>query len=104
MVDKSIYKIDWDNEAISQLKEILIYLDKKSINAARIVKYAILEQLELLKTNPGLAQVDRLKSKSNLNFHAFVVYSYRVTYQIINDNNLIRILRIRHTSKEPLNY
>ena len=44
MVDKSNYKIVWDNEAISQLKEILIYLDKKSINAARIIKYAILDQ------------------------------------------------------------
>ncbi|MHA8091849.1 type II toxin-antitoxin system RelE/ParE family toxin [Aquirufa regiilacus] len=39
-----------------------------------------------------------------MNFHVFVVFSYRLTYQIVEEQNLIRIVRIRHTSKEPLYY
>lgn len=64
----------------------------------------MLDRVELLKSNPRLAEADKLKSHPNTNFHAFVVFSYRLTYQIVEKEKLIRILRIRHTSKEPLNY
>jgi hypothetical protein len=51
-----------------------------------------------------LCAVDKLKEPLNKNFRAFVVYSYRVTYQINMEAKEIRILRIRHTSREPLGY
>lgn len=98
------YKIIWDRGALEEFRSILFYLQNQSSNASRIVKLTLFDRLELLKINPSLAEVDRLKNEPNLNFHAFVFFSYRVTYQIIEDKNLIRILRVRHTSKEPLYY
>ena len=98
------YTVIWERKALEEFKTILTYLHNQSLNASRIVKLKMLDRVELLKSNPRLAIVDKLKSDPNANFHAFVVFSYRLTYQIIEEEKLIRILRIRHTSKEPLNY
>jgi len=48
--------------------------------------------------------LDKLKESPNKDFRAFVVYSYRLTYQIKIDAKEIRVLRVRHTSREPLGY
>lgn len=98
------YTVIWERKALEEFKTILTYLHNQSLNASRIVKLKMLDRVELLKSNPRLAEADKLKSHPNSNFHAFVVFSYRLTYQIIEQEKLIRILRIRHTSKEPLNY
>ena len=98
------YTVIWERKALEEFKTILTYLHNQSLNASRIVKLKMLDRVELLKSNPRLAEVDKLKSHPNLNFHAFVVFSYRLTYQIMEEEKLIRVLRIRHTSKEPLNY
>ncbi|MBK6987032.1 MAG: type II toxin-antitoxin system RelE/ParE family toxin [Bacteroidetes bacterium] len=45
-----------------------------------------------------------MKESPNEDFRAFVVFSYRVTYQIKSDKKEIRVLRIRHTSREPFGY
>jgi plasmid stabilization system protein ParE len=98
------YTVIWERGALEEFKMILTYLHNQSLNASRIVKLKMLNRVELLKSNPRLAEADKLKSDPNANFHAFVVFSYRLTYQIIEEEKRIRILRIRHTSKEPLNY
>jgi hypothetical protein len=37
-------------------------------------------------------------------FRAFVIYNYRITYQVKEAAKEICILRIRYTSREPLEY
>jgi plasmid stabilization system protein ParE len=54
------FELIWSPEALDQLIEILTYLDTQSLHAAGIVKNEILEQLELLRTNPTLGAIDRL--------------------------------------------
>jgi plasmid stabilization system protein ParE len=98
------YTVIWEGKALEEFKTILTYLHNQSLNASRIVKLKMLDRVELLKSNPRLAEADKLKSHPNSNFHAFVVFSYRLTYQIMEEEKLIRILRIRHTSKEHLIY
>lgn len=98
------YTVIWDRKALAEFKAILVYLNNQSSIASEIVKLKIFKQLTLIQINPRLAETDKLKSEPNLNFHAFVVFSYRLTYQIVEEQNLIRIVRIRHTSKEPLYY
>ena len=104
MVKSSYFRIIWDRKALDNFKEILTYLDKQSNQAPKIVKGAITARLEVIKTNPLITELDKLKDSPNKDFRAFVVYSYRVTYQIKADLGEIRILRIRHTSREPLGY
>lgn len=104
MVNTPIYKIIWDTNALYHLKEILIYLEKQSSRAPKIVKSEIIKRLELIKTNPLVFEIDRLKEPKNKNYRAFVVFSYRISYKINSNTNEILILRIRHTSREPLGY
>lgn len=104
MVKSSAFKLTWDRKALDHFKDILAYLEKQSEQAPKIVKTAILERLELIKTNPLICELDKLKDAPNKYFRAFVVFSYRVTYQISAESKEIRVLRIRHTSREPLGY
>jgi len=104
MVKAITYKLIWDRKALDHFKDILTYLQKQSDQAPKIVKSAILAQLDLIKTNPLICELDTLKDSPTKEFRAFVIYSYRVTYQIKSDLKEIRVLRIRHTSREPLGY
>jgi plasmid stabilization system protein ParE len=94
----------WDVNALEQFKEILAYLSEQSGQAAKIVKDAILERIERIRHNPFIFEFDKLKSLPNEEFRAFVVFSYRVTYQVKEQKKEIRILRVRHTSREPHGY
>jgi plasmid stabilization system protein ParE len=101
---RSQFKIYWDRKALDQFKEILEYLAKQSDQAPKIVKSAIISRLDVIKTNPLITEPDKLKDPSDKNFRSFIVFSYRVTYQIKADTKEVRILRVRHTSREPLGY
>jgi plasmid stabilization system protein ParE len=103
-VVKPHYKIIWDRKALDHFKDILTYLEKQSKQAPKIVKVAIISRLDIIKTNPLISELDKLKDSPNKDFRAFVIISYRVTYQIKSDAKEIRVLRIRHTSREPLGY
>jgi plasmid stabilization system protein ParE len=104
MVRARTFKIIWDRNALNEFKVILVYLGKRSSQAPGIVKGAVIAKLDSIKKTPFTCEPDKLKSPSDDNFRAFIVFSYRVTYQIKQENKEIRILRIRHTSREPLEY
>jgi plasmid stabilization system protein ParE len=98
------YQIVWDRVALYHFADILDYLQTRSDDAPRIVRDAILERLDQISCSPLMVEVDRLKTPRDENFRALVVFSYRITYQIHDETNQIRILRLRHTSREPLGY
>jgi len=104
MVKKIYFKIVWDKDALKDFKEVLKFLSKQSNLAPKIIKDSVISRLELIKTNVFIYEADKLKQPSNKDFRAFVVYSYRVTYQIKTETQEIRVIRIRHTSREPLGY
>ena len=64
----------------------------------------MLSRLDDVKKNALIFEIDKLKDTPNKEFRAFVIYSYRITYQIKVDTKEIRVIRIRHTSQEPLGY
>jgi plasmid stabilization system protein ParE len=98
------YQIVWDRVALNHFADILDYLQTRSDDAPRIVRDAILERLDQISDGPLMVEVDRLKTPRDENFRALIVFSYRITYQIHDETNQIRILRLRHTSREPLGY
>jgi plasmid stabilization system protein ParE len=104
MVKKFVSKIVWDRNALDHFKEILEYLSKQSTEAPKIVKKGVLSKLSAVKKNALICETDKLKDPIEKEFRAFVVYSYRITYQIDIDSKEIRVVRIRHTSREPLGY
>lgn len=104
MVKQKSYTIIWDSVALNHFKEILDFLSKQNSQAPKIVKEGVLSRLGEVKKNALIFELDKLKDTPNKEFRAFVIYSYRVTYQIKVASKEIRVLRIRHTSREPLGY
>jgi len=86
--------IVWDKEALYQLKEAYYYLKEKSPKAAKKVRK--------LTLNPEVYELDQLKTKNDGSYRAFVRYHFHVAYQV--KTTQIRILKIRHTSREPDQY
>mgnify|MGYP000533413668 FL=1 len=52
--------------------------------------------------NPEIYPLDKYRKNNNGTIRAFEVYSYRIAYQITKSE--IRILRVRHTKREPLKH
>ncbi len=104
MVKPKSYTIIWDRIALDHFKDILEFLSKQSPQAPKIVKEGVLSRLEQVKKNALIFESDKLKDLPNKEFRAFVIYSYRVTYQIKVITKEIRVIRIRHTSREPFGY
>lgn len=104
MTAQKSYTIIWDRIALNHFKEILAYLSSQSSQAPKIVREGIMSRIADLRKNPQIFEIDRLKDNPNKEFRAFIIFSYRISYQIKETTKEIRILRIRHTSREPLGY
>jgi len=68
------------------------------------VRKGVISRLSDIEKNPFIFEIDKLKDDPNKEFRAFVIYNFRVTYQVKAITKEIRILRIRHTGREPLGY
>ena len=94
----------WSRLALSH-NEIIrkrILKDTKSKEIANKVINAIFDSSDILETHPELYKLDRFKTNNNGTYRAYEVYSYRISYRVLKTK--IRILRVRHTSREPLEY
>ena len=102
MVQKKIKQIIWSKNAETQYYEILEYLFEEAPQAIDIVANKILDMIESLPTQYNNHPPDRFKKNNDGSFKTALVFSYRISYQITDTNAIV--LRIRHTSREPLNY
>ena len=102
MVKSKKYVVVWSEIAKKQLKDIYKYIKKESEQAAKEVKSKILISTKLLETGKEIYKSDELKLNNSGLYRAYVIFSYRIVYKI-NDAT-ISILRVRHTSREPLEY
>jgi addiction module RelE/StbE family toxin len=102
MVKGKPYKVIWSDTAKEQLNEAYHYIKKESEKNAKIVRTRILESTRILSTGKEIYKADQLKSENKGNYRAYVIYNYRITYKI--ESGRIEILRVRHTSREPLEY
>ena len=69
---------------------------------AKEVKDTILKTTTELLENPTLFKQDRFKTDNDGSFRAFEKFKYRIVYKITEEQ--IRIIRVRHTSREPIEY
>ena len=101
MAKKKI-RIEWGVEASRHFDELLEYLYHESERAASIVGNAILNEIEKMADHPTAYPLDRLKKHNDGNYRVCIIYNHRISYYA--DSNVIYILRIRHTSREPLEH
>lgn len=102
MVKVKKYRVIWSDNAKAQLKEIYLYIKQKSNQGAKQVKTEILSSTRVLETGKEIYKADLLKKDNDGTYRAYVVYSYRIVYRIYKTD--IFILRVRHTSREPMEY
>lgn len=97
-----VRKIVWDKEAILQMEKVYEYLKERSLQSANKVRKSIKETVRELPKHSEIYGLDRFKMDNANEHRAFEKYSYRVTYRVKEKE--IRILRVRHTSRIPLEY
>ncbi|HOS84743.1 MAG TPA: type II toxin-antitoxin system RelE/ParE family toxin [Bacteroidales bacterium] len=102
MVTSNKLLVVWDNQAKETLKKELKHIRKTSSQGAETIKQKIFEIIQNLPNNPFAFEEDTLKINNDGSYRRFFVFSYRIVYRVTE--NSIQILRIRHTSREPLQY
>lgn len=96
--------IIWSKFAIKHTEDIHKYIleNSKSLRIADSLVDKILTSSETLSNQPELYPLDKLKQQNNGSYRAYEIFNYRISYRILKSK--IRILRVRHTSREPLEY
>ncbi|WP_281309778.1 type II toxin-antitoxin system RelE/ParE family toxin [Flavobacterium flavigenum] len=94
-------KIIWSKAAQNQLEKIYFHLfeETRSKNIPNKVIDTIYNSVTILSTNWEIYELDEMKIPTDLNYRAFQIYSYRISYRITLTE--VYILRIRHTSRNP---
>jgi plasmid stabilization system protein ParE len=99
MTNRTIY---WSKTAIKQFEAAITYIASDSANNAEKVLADIAKQLSKAVKNPEFFPPDKYKKANDGSYRAFEKHRYRIAYRFTD--NVIRVLRVRHTSKEPREY
>ena len=94
-------KIIWSIDALKQLEDIHFYIlfESKSITIADKVIDKIFESTSVLKTNPEIYKLDKLRTNNDGAFRTYFVYDFQISYRI--ETKVIQILRVRHNARKP---
>lgn len=102
MVIKKYRSIHWYDEAKFYFKQAIQYFKQESPQGAVTVRKAILDHLAILKSDAGIYESDKFKIANDGSYRAVTVYNSRITYKVTFSKVLV--LRIRHTSQNPILY
>ena len=103
MVEKRKPIVVWNKRAYASLQNAFNTIKKDSLQNAEMVRDEILRiTREELPTHPQKYPPDKFKINNNGEYRAFVKHSYRISYKYTSSE--IRILRLRHSKKEPKEY
>jgi plasmid stabilization system protein ParE len=98
----SVRKINWDKQPVTYFKELVRYIRKDSPKNAEKVKKDILRSIKDLVQKPEVHPPDKFRKNNKGNYRAFELHRIRIAYRV-KENEII-IVRMRHTSQEPLKY
>ncbi len=101
MVRKGI-KVNFDDLAKLQLKKACDFIKKDSLKNADKVKKEILESVQSLAFQPEKYPPDKYKISNDGSYRAFELHHFRIVYKVLQAE--IRIIIVRHTKMEPLEY
>lgn len=101
MVEKQ-YEVLWNSTARKQVKKIYGFIAQESIQNAQIVIEKLILSTDKLQNNPERFGMDKYKKNNDGSYRYYELYSYRIAFRIHKD--YIRILRVRSTHQEPLEY
>lgn len=91
-----------DKEAKRFLREMYNYIRKDSLQNAEMLREELLASIKELIKNPERHNPDKYRIENDGSYRAYEIYKYRITYHISSTE--IRVIRIRHTKMNPLEY
>jgi plasmid stabilization system protein ParE len=95
-------QIVWTRRSQQHMLALYKYISQDSLqNAAKVVS-DIMAAVEKSIQNPHYYNPDKYKTKNDGSYRAFEKHRYRIVYRY--QKNIIRILRVKHTSMEPKQY
>ena len=95
-------RVTIDREAKKSLRDAYVYIRKDSLQNADKVRGMILASIKKLIKNPEQHNSDKFRIGNDGSYRAYEIYKYRITYHISSTE--IRVIRIRHTKMNPLEY
>lgn len=95
-------KISWSKTAVKQFESAIGHIAADSITNAEKVSADVVKELNKTLQNPEFFNADKYKMNNDGSYRAFEKHRYRIAYRFID--NEIRVLRVRHTSREPKTY
>ena len=95
-------RIDWSRQALLQFNKAILHIAADSVQNAENVHADILEKIEGIVVSPERYPLDKYKLQNDGSYRAFELHRLRVAYYV--GTEVIRILRVRHTSREPQGY
>ncbi|MCO5240772.1 MAG: type II toxin-antitoxin system RelE/ParE family toxin [Chitinophagaceae bacterium] len=96
------WKIIIDKEASNALRHAYTYIKEDSLQNAEKVRKEILSSIKMLSKDPERHARDKYRIDNDGSYRAYEVYKYRITYHV--GVSEIRIIRIRHTKMNPIEY
>jgi addiction module RelE/StbE family toxin len=101
MVEKG-HEVVWTKRSQKQMRQVFKHISKDSPKNASKVILEIADAVEKAIPNPEIYAADKYKTNNDGSYRALEKHHYRVAYRF--SKNIIRVLRVRHTSMEPQNY
>lgn len=94
----------WSRPALQHTKEIHEYIleDSSSLEIADRVVDKLFSSSDILSEQPEIYPKDKYTVNNDGSYRAYEILRYRIAYRVLKDK--VRILRVRHTSREPLKY
>jgi addiction module RelE/StbE family toxin len=101
MVNKG-YELVWTKQSQKQMRQVFKHINKDSPQNAEKVVQEIADAVYKSIQNPEIYGPDKYKTDNDGSYRALEKHHYRIAYRF--SKNIIRVLRVRHTSMEPLEY
>lgn len=101
MVEKE-NAVVWTKRSQLHMKQAFEYISKDSPQNAVNVMQDIVAALNKAIPNAEFYNADKYKVNNDGSYRAFEKLHYRIAYRF--SGNVIRVLRVRHTGREPKDY
>jgi plasmid stabilization system protein ParE len=96
------YHVVWTKRSQQHMRQAFDYIGKDSVQNAVKVLEDIAIAVNKAIPNPEFYSPDKYKQNNDGSYRAFEKHRYRIAYRF--NDNVIRVLWVRHTSIEPKEY
>ena len=91
-------KVRYSRRALAQVEEIFAYISKDNPKAAA----AVVQRIETIALLAGqYPAMGRPTDLADVRAMSVRPYPYVIFYKVLDERNEIRILRVRHTARQP---